>query len=343
MSNLFRAAAIGVAVSVAGCAIHPLPEDVTGISTYKIVQKIRCEARNALLTDLSSWLVRVPDDEANQLGADLQDGTLPFSKFYASPRIAKLKGFIKNNIRRFQNSAIAYDFTFTITEMNNLDPTVDLIRPLRNQTFSANINGNFDRTRKNLRDFMITDTFLRLSQIKEDYCLDIAEGKNYLYPITGTIGLEEMIRTFVGLAASTDLTAESPSDSPTDVVSEATSGKGPSTLADTITFTTTLALSATPKIVLSPIGTALQIADASAVGMASRSDVHQVIIALAVGSAQPAAPQGVSSAAAISTSTHLFVNFPSNGTSAEAVAAHTVEQNIIRFQLNNPAIAIPVQ
>src|SRR4051812_33466181 len=33
---------------LAGCAIHPLPQDVTWDTTYRIVQKIRCEARDAL-------------------------------------------------------------------------------------------------------------------------------------------------------------------------------------------------------------------------------------------------------------------------------------------------------
>src|SRR4051812_43739321 len=28
---------------IAGCSVHPLPEDVTGLSTYNIVRQIRCE------------------------------------------------------------------------------------------------------------------------------------------------------------------------------------------------------------------------------------------------------------------------------------------------------------
>jgi hypothetical protein len=32
----------------AGCSIHPLPEDFAGVSTHDIVQKVRCEAREAL-------------------------------------------------------------------------------------------------------------------------------------------------------------------------------------------------------------------------------------------------------------------------------------------------------
>ena len=32
-----------------GCAVHPLPEDVTRRSTYDIVQSIRCEAKQAIM------------------------------------------------------------------------------------------------------------------------------------------------------------------------------------------------------------------------------------------------------------------------------------------------------
>jgi hypothetical protein len=41
---------------VAGCAIHPLPDDVTRETTYSIVQKVRCEAQRGLLEGEGRWL-----------------------------------------------------------------------------------------------------------------------------------------------------------------------------------------------------------------------------------------------------------------------------------------------
>ena len=41
---------------LAGCAIHPLPDDVTGVSTYNIVRQIRCEARQAVFEYAVQWL-----------------------------------------------------------------------------------------------------------------------------------------------------------------------------------------------------------------------------------------------------------------------------------------------
>ena len=42
-----RLAAFAAALLLAGCALHPLPEDVTGVSTYDIARQIRCETREA--------------------------------------------------------------------------------------------------------------------------------------------------------------------------------------------------------------------------------------------------------------------------------------------------------
>jgi hypothetical protein len=36
-----------LAIFLSSCAIHPLPENVTGLSTDKIVAQIRCETRSA--------------------------------------------------------------------------------------------------------------------------------------------------------------------------------------------------------------------------------------------------------------------------------------------------------
>jgi hypothetical protein len=49
MRKYFRTASVGISVGLAGCAIHPLPENVTGVTTEMIAKKIRCEASQAVL------------------------------------------------------------------------------------------------------------------------------------------------------------------------------------------------------------------------------------------------------------------------------------------------------
>lgn len=41
--------------ALAGCATHPLPSDLTRVSTYDIVQQIRCEAKRAVIDDRSYY------------------------------------------------------------------------------------------------------------------------------------------------------------------------------------------------------------------------------------------------------------------------------------------------
>ena len=48
---LLKRFTFGIVLScwLGGCAIHPLPENVTGVKTAGIVHRIRCEARSAVL------------------------------------------------------------------------------------------------------------------------------------------------------------------------------------------------------------------------------------------------------------------------------------------------------
>jgi hypothetical protein len=359
MSNLFRAAAIGVAVSVTGCAIHPLPDDVTGVSTFTIVKKIRCEARDALKEYLISWLTnpRAHDNPAaaQYIGEALKDGRLPVEDFYKKSVIGALTASEQQRVQTFRNTAIAYDFTFDMTEMNNLDPTVNLTRPLRDQTFSASVGANFDRTRENTRTFTISDTFSGLfTKIPPKYCDNITEGRNYLYPVTGTIGVNEMVKTFIALTLFGDLSSEQ--SSPSD---DAKAASPPPTMGDTLKFTTTVALSPSPMITLTPIGTALQIANANLMAKLSREDMHEVIVALALppGSSagsqgaggsnsstgcNNASPAGQPGARAISSSSSarvpLLVNTNSCASPAERIATHTIEQIITRFEVGRAVV-----
>jgi hypothetical protein len=349
---LWAAAAIGVAASVSACAIHPLPEDVTGVSTFKIVQKIRCEAREGLKENLINWLTHIKNDPAaNELGVELQNG-LPMYLFYSPKVLGKLTVRVRDKIIKFRDASIGYDFTFDMIEMNNLDPTLNLTRTLHNKTFTANPAGMFDRTRQNTREFTVTDTFMKLSEIKDDKCGSIvAEGPNYIYPITGQIGVKEMIRTFVGLTASADLHAEvSQTDAESDLVDQAL--KGPPTLTDQLQFITLLKVSGTPELMIMPIGTALQISSESIGITFSRMDTHSVIIALALDptamtsgttmtSGTPSKLHSAVAQASPIPNRPTFINY-GGGTPSERAAQHAIDLFILRFQLNNPSIAVAV-
>lgn len=121
-----------------GCAIHPLPENTTGVKTYDIVRSVRCEARDALRKKIIAFLAQVGGDPAaTDYALLLQENPALWAKFnsrWFSPPVAAILG-------KFGNAAIAYNFNLDMTEVNNLDPTIDLIAPVSFGTFTAAITG----------------------------------------------------------------------------------------------------------------------------------------------------------------------------------------------------------
>jgi hypothetical protein len=266
---------------------------------------------------MADYLIQWGDSDATkQIGAEFKDGTRPLNSFKDS----LFHGYVKEIIQKFENSAIAYNFTLDMTETNNLDATVDLSWPFARGSGTAGIGAGVDRSRENIRTFTLTDTFIGLTKVT--YCngSDVS-GQNYIYPLTGTIGIYEMIHTFGYLAVLSNLSG---------------SNGGPPTMGDTIIFTTKLQGSAVPKLVFSPVK-ALQVADASLNASASRTDQHKVIVGLAL--------PGKMAAAAKTTSgmqVGFLVNTRGTATDAEIAAAKTIEQVIVRFELARPgAVIVP--
>jgi hypothetical protein len=108
------------------------------------------------------------------------------------------------------------------------------------------------------------------------YCDGKLVAANYVYPIAGHIGVDKLVRTFVELAVFDSL-ADSDKASPG-------SAGGPPSIADKLTFTTTIDATLTPNIVFSPVTTTLQMSDVTITGLARRMDTHQVTVGLAVDS-----------------------------------------------------------
>jgi hypothetical protein len=315
VSNVRRLTVLWAALSVSGCALHPLPEDVTGVPTHTIVRQIRCEARAAVKDNLTDWLDLYNNPDLKRMGLEFAMNTDP-----AAARKSQLPSTIKDIIQKFQNTAIVYDFTFDITETNNLDGVLDLSVLLHLSKVTAGVGGGFDRKRESTRTFTITDTFVHLlNDVKDDYCKNYVSDRHYSYPITGTVGIGKMVNTFAQLSLFDNLANDT---------------KGaPPTMTDSLLFTTTLTGSIAPKIVFKPLS---NIADASVTALAGRTDAHKVIVALALPvptppKQPPAKPSGAD------TGPGLFVT--ARGTEAELIAAHAIEQTILRFELGKPGAA----
>jgi hypothetical protein len=281
MFRVCRVVAITAVVWLAGCAIHPLPDDVTGVTTYNIVRQIRCEARQAIFDFATDYLVAQNDDlQAKEIGRQFKEGLRPVHSF--SHRL--FGGEIRKLVQFFSTTGIAYNFQLQMLETDNTDPTTDLLTFNGKNQFSSPVSGNADRMRQNTRTFTVTDTFdFLLRDIPDDpdpehrnnYCAGFIVGPNYIYPVAGKIGIDRMIGDFVNLTLFGGLAGP-----PTSATNPTTANpKGPPTMVDQLQFTTTVSLSGTPKVVFAPVKTFL---DASLGLKVARQDTHTVTIGLAI-------------------------------------------------------------
>ena len=276
---------IAAAVLLSDCAIHPVPEHVTGVNTHHIVRQIRCETREAAAEFLFRQLKRLGTDQegqpadpiARRLVQDYEADPKSISTFrpdlFHGPEYEQVRNFYKV----IYSTAIAYNFDLTMTEGNDLGTTINLLGPWANK-LTVGVGGNFNRGRSNERSFTVTDTFEDLlvrvnTPIRgQRYCDGQIVQANYVYPIAGHIGVDELVTTFFNLAYVDGLS----------VKDGAPGAVGAPTIADKLTFTTTVDASLTPMVTFTPVGSGFQVGDASVTGKASRMDEHKVTVGLAI-------------------------------------------------------------
>jgi hypothetical protein len=281
-------AAVATSLVLPACSIHPLPEDVTGVNTYHIVRQIRCETRAAAIGTIVRELRREANDGgdpiAQRLVANYDADPESISTFNPTLFPGADYAQYRNLYNVIYTAAIAYNFDLTMSETNNLGTTIDLLGPW-SPKFTALLGADANRSRSNERTFTVTDTFSDLLKINtpvrgKRYCDNEIVRANYIYPVAGRIGVDEMVLTFFDLSLFGELEAQ-----------QAKPGAGgPPAMADKLTFTTTIDGSVNPaKVVFNPVGSGLQVADASLTGTLTRMDTHVVTVGLALDSKVTAA------------------------------------------------------
>jgi hypothetical protein len=324
----FFAVVAAVSFIVSGCSIHPLPEDVTGVSTYHIVRQIRCEARDTFSKIVMSYLHQLADarpdiDLFQNLVQQYESDPDSIRNFHFNLFKGRELAAIRAAVKTFYNAGIAYNFELTMTEDNNLSTEVDFIRQIVNPKFTLALSGGVSRKRTNDRTFTATDTFGGLLKLPKQYCDGFVVGPNYVYPIAGRIGIDSVINDFINLTlfANLAVAGASPAGStpaggganpPAGGGSQADAGMSPAgagtkpasggasgggtqsagmtksagastpTLADKLTFTTSITGSVNPIATFTPIGRNFQVSGANLTGLADRMDVHTVTVAVAI-------------------------------------------------------------
>ncbi|MBG0794455.1 hypothetical protein IYY11_13940 [Methylocystis sp. H62] len=261
-----------------------MPEDITGVTTYDIVRQIRCETRQALIELIGEYLSHSDDDRVNMASrmAGVQyfiKRSKPLEQF--GPKL--LSGHAKEAVELFWKSGIAYNFQLGVQENNDVSAGIGFGNPFtRGVTIGStqmDIGGSFNRQRNSLRTFTITDNFNGLiTKLPDNYCNGKLVGPDYLYPITGKIGMKEVIKTFVHLVVFGNLDARAEDKNPAALPDAA-----PPTMVDAVTFETVIIGKVNPtKVIFSPIGNRFALLNSNVSAEVKRADKHIVTVGLAL-------------------------------------------------------------
>jgi hypothetical protein len=314
---------LAVAVCFGGCSIHPLPKDVTGYKTAKIVRKIRCEAREAVIGAAIDYL----NEKGHHEVVD-EPTLMAMDRRSVSPKDLR-------KLEYLERTGIVYSFALDGNETDTFMFNADIIKPITHGTVTFNPSAGNIVKRDNLRAFTVSDSFSTLLNLHPKHCLELGSSDpNFEYPVVGRIGVDEMIKTFVEMTVTGEIIAQ---EDPSKSIS--LSPAGLPAMVDTLTFTTTVSGGLNPKIALSPVGTSLQLMDTSITASAMRVDQHEVIIGLGL-----AKPTNTTVALANPKTTSLFITTaPRSADTGEAIAAQAVAQQILRFEIGKPVIPVATQ
>lgn len=276
--------ALGFALSA--CSIHPLPEQVTGFDTVQIVAKVRCEVRDGLRSYVTGYL----SDPAVALS--FRRGEELASKLIAEPlQWRRLRPLLKEYgagpgvmavFERYNGGAIAYEFLFNGTENNMQSGSIDLLRILTNGSVTGNIGASSTFDRNNMRNFMISDNFeILTTAVDYTYCgpgsangtePEHREAPNFVYPVAGALGLQELVGAFLNLNQSGNLVGLP--NAP------ATAGQLP-TISEGMKFTTTLTGGGSFGFTAAaPMRPAIRLTKASMASTNKREDIHTLRIVI---------------------------------------------------------------
>jgi hypothetical protein len=253
----FYAFSLAASACLAGCSNHPLPENVSMKTTPSIILAVRCEARaelyaqvQRLLRESQSPIVQRmrPEDVVKQLA-----------------KIQKEDRMVADLVKTYAGVAIGYHFFFDITEDNKNSATADFSMPIPKAGFvKLGATGRADLTREAMRTVEIVEHLQDLAALNNCSAISLSSG-NLVYPLTGSIGMREIIRTFLRLSEANP---------------GANGRNGDQSFSDTLDFVTTISVGATPSITIAKVSKDFHLVDASGTFSSDRTDHHRLIVAM---------------------------------------------------------------
>jgi hypothetical protein len=164
------------------------------------------------------------------------------------------------NVNDFVRTGIVFNFRFKITENNDLTGKGAITWPVHMGTLTLGYDVGDKRQRVGDRVVKIADTFGELNKLP---CEDQQTQRDLMYPISGYVGLNEVIDQYYSLLSEGKIKFD----------------KGQS-YQDTIQFTTTLNGSVNPQLNLIPTKNHLVKSEFTVGG--KREDFHELVIYIAL-------------------------------------------------------------
>jgi hypothetical protein len=159
--------------------------------------------------------------------------------------------------------AVAYAFDFDIKEHNNAGATAGFKLPwMTSNVLDVGASASLDMTRQGHRVFTSEDSWDELLT-NNKRCLggfeQPANPGNYVYPLTGSIGIGRVVKTFIDIEEQ---------------------GGAKDSFVDTLTFTTEATGGADAAVKLEPVPNQFRPVAATAAVSASRLDIHKLTLSL---------------------------------------------------------------
>lgn len=250
-----------IGLFVGSCSIAPRVDDLGGLDTFDVHDRLRCEVRDAI-RDVTIEYVQ---DYDSALAAALREGRKTFAEAYETkhPKLRKI-------FDKYDGVTVGYAFTVDIKEDYDTGGGAGLGRSFRGGSDSIGFTVTFNRQRRNIRTSRLQDEFGSLAtKLSEATCPFLKKIPNYAYPMFGDLGIRMFVKAFLDANEAQRLIG--PPDHP-DIP----------TMSENLQFVTKIGASVNPGVAVAAVGRVFELASGNLKFDESREDSHQVIITLAL-------------------------------------------------------------
>jgi hypothetical protein len=274
-------AMLGLGISIAGCSIYPLSEDVMPFDSTRIAALIRCQTRDAIREAIIRNIeaARSPFVYGRRTRDEFLDWLRQNPDNFRSLKWENFAPELRAPFNFYKDTSVSYDFTIDTTEMNTAGLNVTLLKKLTGGTDSIGLVAKNDRSREVKRHFRSFDTFDSLVRLMHpNACLAVPQQANFLFPTAGLLKINSLIDSFL-LTNTWENLAGDAKDYTT------------AQMTDTLTFTTKSTGNFDPSTTHDPIVGRFVPSSASLNLDNSRQDLHTIIILVSLPPDKKGLPQ----------------------------------------------------